>query len=369
MGQLGWVWFGGTRDKIYCIPFRNIGGNLFGIIDSNASRLRLDTLGANPAETYQWITAVLVRDRIYCIPFTDIPNQVRTDLFGIIQTLSDTLTLTTLNTNASNYFWLSCAAVDDFIYCVPGVNSFGNNGGNQFGIINTLTNTVSLTNFGLDPAARYYWASCAAVNDKIYCIPSTFATTSFPGQNNKFGILDTKTNTLTAIDVGANPTTVYAWTIAISVGSKVYCIPSPSSVTGGNQFGILDTTTNTITLSTLGLNPSIRYEWFSAVKVGTRIYCIPANPSSTGDYLFGILETLTNNLTITTLGLSGSTISYSWFASALADQKIYCIPGFGGVNNFFGVLNTVDDTLSVVNLQADLLSTPFDWRTAVSVSS
>ena len=133
---------------------------------------------------------------------------------------------------------------------------------NLFAIIDTTSNTLSSTTLGANPETDYRWAASATINTKIYCIP---ALSVFNPTGNRFGIINTTSNSLTMTTLGVNPETNYSWiTVAVS-GTKIYCVPSLNS--GGNQFGIINTTTNTLTLTTLGANPGINYSWFTSAAV------------------------------------------------------------------------------------------------------
>jgi hypothetical protein len=182
-------------------------------------------------------------------------------VFGIINTQTNTVELITLGSPPTTW-WDTVQVVGTKIYCIPYLNARGN----QFGIIDTETNTLTLTTLGADPQKSYTWNSSASVGTKIYCIPQ-ISSTGGTGGGNQFGIIDTETNTLTLTTLGADPAISYGWGASAVVDKKIYCIPTLNIFNGGNQFGIIDTETDTLTLTTLGANPQDDYRWWSAVVV------------------------------------------------------------------------------------------------------
>jgi hypothetical protein len=338
--QLGWVWFGGEKFDIYCIPSIQTGGNQFGLIKADSNILALKTLGTNPQVSYGWYTSAAVGSTIYCI--SSQGNQ-----FGIIDTKSNTLTLTTLNApSQGNYSWLTSAVVGSKIYCIPYL-------GNQFGIIDTESNTLTLTTLNAPSQGNYSWLTSAVVGSKIYCIP--YRNTS----QNQFGIIDAELNTLTLTTLNADSELFYSWNTSAVVGSKIYCIPSGPAINSnnaGNQFGIIDTNSNALTLTPLGANSQTIYSWVTSVVVGSKIYCIPYSAKSffdnefiDGQNQFGIIDTNSNTLTLTTLGVN-SQVNYRWSTSAVIGSKIYCIPSLADAGNQFGIIDTISNTLTLSDL-------------------
>jgi hypothetical protein len=366
--QLGWVWFGGKINKIYCIPFSNTlfsaSGNQFGIIRTESDTLTITSLGIDPQAKYSWTNVAVVGTKIYCIPRLNEGN----NQFGIIDTTTDSLTLTSLGVDPSaNYSWGSTAVVGTRIYCIP----FDNGAANQFGIIDTTTDSLTLTSLGANPGINYRWGSTAVVGTTIYCIPSDRAliTQTLISVGSQFGIIDTVAGNLVVTSLNLSPDIDYAWT-GTAVNNKVYCVPGRRSLSLDPQhhFGIIDTTTNNLTLTALGTDPSVSsYSWSTIVVVDNKIYCIPF--VNTGFNQFGIIDTTTDSLALTSLG-ANSQLNYAWGAASAVGPKIYCVPRFNTsanpAGNQFGIIDTTINALTLTTLGADP-ATNYHWASSAAM--
>jgi hypothetical protein len=342
--QLGWVWFGGMRASIYCIPWFT---NRFGIIDA-ADNLTVKIL--NPGLTsVLWRTAAAINGKVYCIPFSS--NQ-----FGVIDTRTNDLVLSSLGSQPGSYDWQTSCVVGKKIYCIPYLTDFRPSS-NLIGVIDTELNSVSISSFGLSPGIIYSWTTAQSVLSKVFCIPY------LPYAGNNFGIIDADSNTLTLTALGLDPDITYGWYGSAVVGTKIYCIPWLNS--SGNLYGIIDGESSSITFMNIDDAPNgsaYTNGWGTFAASGTKIYCIPSRNDTIFNN-FGIINTESNTLTITNLGVAERVGAYEWLSSVVHDNKIYCIPYRGDV---FGIIDTESDTLTLETF-GTTPSINYTWGTSAAV--
>lgn len=350
MGQLGWVWFGGLSTDIYCIPsnFADVPSSTytFGKIDAARNKVVLADLGLPSSfRNNRWRSAVSAENKIYCIP----TRSPRNHPFGILRTDANTIEITTFETNQSldNQF-INPVTVGTKIYCMPSVtpgtytlpsNTLSDT---RAVIIDTETDTAIESTLG-DLDERMIFSRHVGNGNKIYSLRDS--------NSNVFGITNTTTNIMTSSTLGLPPfASNPRWNTAVSVGTKVYCIPFASQ---SGLFGIIDATTDTAITSNLGINASFSASgssWNLAVAVGSKIYCIAQLNN-----VFCIINTLTNIATLTTLELPNQ--AYNWSSTVVIGTNIYCIPAFtpsqSFVTNLVAVIDTITDTATLTDLGLD----------------
>jgi hypothetical protein len=374
--QLGWVWFGGLSTDIYCIPANITAASsspiyIFGKIDTAKNRAVLTDLGLPSSFINNiWTSSISVENKIYCIP----TNRGKNHPFGILRTNFNTIEVTTLGTNQSlNNFFLNPVLVGTKIYCIPSVtpgtyNQLGTNllVDTRAVIIDTESDTAIESTLG-NLNDELFFSRHVANGNKIYSIPdrSTQASGVY-----KFGVTDAATNVMSSSTLGlpllaSSP----QWFSAVSVGTKIYCVPYASS---SGLFCIIDATTNTATTSSLGINASFAASnsaWTHAIAVGTKIYCIASLNN-----VFGIIDATTDTATLTTLGLPNQ--PYGWSSVVSIGTKIYCIPTFipsqFSAFNSVAIIDTTTDTATLTDLGIDssvLSQYPngLGWATAAAV--
>lgn len=376
--QLGWVWFGGLNTDIYCIPANITAASsspiyIFGKIDTAKNRAILADLGLPSSFINNiWTSSISVENKIYCIP----TNRPRNHPFGILRTDFNTIVVTTFGTNQSlDNFFRNPVIVGTKIYCIPSVTpgTYIQPISNilidrRAVIIDTEADTAIESTLG-DLSDQLFFDCHVTNGSKIYSIPggSRPATAIYD-----FGITNTQTNVMSSSTLGLPPFPGPGsprWTTAVSVGSKVYCIPFASS---SGLFCVIDATTDTAITSNLGINASFAASnsaWSNAIAVGTKIYCIASLSN-----VFGIIDTTTDTAILTTLGLPNQ--SYTWSSVVSIGTKIYCIPTFVPsqffVTNLVAVIDTTTDTATLTDLGIDssVLSqypSGLGWATAAAV--
>lgn len=362
MGQLGWVWFGGIRERIYIFPSSNTGGegatgNMIGSLNILTSNVVIDNYGLDPTTAYGWIDTAIMDKRIYVLT----RGGRASDSFAILNTVTNTLMLTKFGLGAVPFYnWRHIVAVGPKLYCIP-VSTFLNDDRTfVIGIIDSITDTLTTKTFTLpsitNPVNVYQFQAVSLVGTKIYCIPT------FNSADNLFVIFDTTDETISTSSFGLGPEIEHHWFSSIVFDTKIYCIPT-GNISGANTFGILDTQSNTINITNFGLSASVNYRWLAVAKVDTKIYLVPSQKTNANDNnVFGVLDTTTNTLTTTTFG-ADPLVDYSWIDAISVGTIIYCIPSFNLAGNLFGALDTTTNTLTTKTFGANP-SVNYWWSSA-----
>jgi len=362
MGQLGWVWFGGMRERIYIFPSSSTAGegatgNIIGSLNILTGNVEINDYGLDSTAAYGWIDTAIVDKRIYILT----RGGRQSDSFAILDTVTGILTLTKFGFSTVPFYnWSHIVAAGSKLYCIP-VSTFLNDDRTfVIGIIDSVTDTLTTKTFTLPPITNpnslYQFRTVSLIGTKIYCIPLRSSA------DNLFAIFDTADETISTSSFNLQPEIDHVWFNSIVFNTKIYCIPSTNQ-SGGNAFGILNTETNTISITSFGLSSGVNYRWFASAKVDTKIYLVPSQKSANNDdNLFGLLDTTTNTLTTTTFG-ADSSADYSWTDAVSVDSTIYCIPRFNLAGNLFGVLDTTTNTLTTTTFGADP-SVNYSWISA-----
>lgn len=199
-----------------------------------------------------------------------------------------------------------CAGPDKKIYFAPYNNITG------VLVIDTVTETASLNNFGISMAAgtsNKYIGACMGADGKIYIIPSSAANVA---------VIDTILGTGVGSTFGLTLSDSSKWTGGtMARNGKIYCAPANST-----DVLVINTNNNTAVRTTFGLTLTGTTKWSGAV-LGTdgKIYCIPSSSTNVM-----VIDPTTDTAILTNFGLDLSG-SFKWYGGVLGpDGKIYCIP-------------------------------------------